>query len=324
VKLASLPDVDAFGNPILILPQINGKVRVDPDVFASAPNTLEFTADDILEFRAPADVASPPHVSLAFLAVGFDVQDAILQAGNATATDELLSLRASIKDISLLNSQLSGGDVEIAGSTETVVQSLPPQIITVDNTQITAQRNIVLGLNTVPSTIVLKNSTVLQALVGSITVQSKGQPITIDGSTLTAATDILIDGIENGGIVNLKNATMSADTIRARGFSTAADALIIEGGSFTARNFIKFYAESASKLLFKGNVTLDTPLATFAGQTVEVEAGGTVNNLKAGGQINVHSDTHHYNSTGNVSPGFGTITSPGGVNSLPHGSRPSF
>ena len=308
---------------------LHGTIRADADLFGSVAGKMlifesqEFGADPFNDYSlhiAPgADILTPPEVGLHFLgAYGVTVDSAKLQAGNATHPDEVLGFRATEGNIAVTNSTLKGYDITMAGST---ANTGGEQSITVSGGRLEARNNITLGIPTVRSSVTLQNSTQLAALVGSITVLSKGGAITVDASSLTAGGTITLDALDlddpsANGLVTLRNASMSADIIRVRGATPSGDALLIDGGTFNAATMLKFYAESTSTLRFRNNVTLNTPHAILSGHTVRVDAGGSVN---VSGRADVHAQNHQYNTPGN-----GTISAGGGLNQNSHASRPAF
>ena len=177
--------------------------------------------------------------------------------------------------------------------------------------------------------ITIRNSSELLALAfaisvptGNVRLLTQGGRIVVDGSNVEATNEILID-TQNPGVnslVELRNATMSADVIRARGFNNGLnDALLIEGGTYNASRLIKFYAEGASTLRFRGNVTLNAIGVDLAGQRVSVDSGGVVN-APSTSSFRVFSDDHDYNRVGrgNIS------TATGQVIQLPYDTRPGF
>jgi hypothetical protein len=214
---------------------------------------------------------------------------------------------------------LNGGNVTLTGSTQLATEM--QQDITVDSTQITAKHNLTIGLAEKRTAITVRNSSQLAAIVGAITVQSKGGPITIDMSALSAGGTLTLDTQDpdaplTGSPITLSSATLSADIIRARGYSAAGDALLILGGSFNAASLIKLYAEGASALRFRNHVQLTTPLAILSGQSVIVDPGGSVS---ISGQGRVFTDSAQFNI-----PGRGTISADGGLNVAPYAHKPRF
>ena len=327
VQMTSQPDdFGAYLAPAMIA----GTIRADADIFGNVAGKMlvfesqEFGADPFNDFSlhvAPgSDVLTPPEVGLRFMgALGITVDGATLQAGNATHPDEILDLRATERDISVTNSTLKGYDVNMAGST---ANTGAEQKITVDLSIVNAQNNVTMGLPTARSHITLRNSTQLAALVGSITVQSKGGNITVDTSSLTSGGTITLDALDlddatANGLVTLRNATMSADIIRVRGATPVGDALVIDGGTYNAASMLKFYAESASTLRFRNTVTINSPHAIFAGQTVIVEDPS--HSVNVSGRADIYSTNHQYNI-----PGKGNISAGGGINPQPHSPRPDF
>jgi hypothetical protein len=170
----------------------------------------------------------------------------------------------------------------------------------------------------------IRNSSQLAALsaqFANIAVQTNGGQIHVTESSLQTSGELLIDTANPNvdSLVNLRNVTASADVIRARGFNSGGrDALVIDGGSYTARSLLRFYAEGASTLRFRGNVALDTPDAILAGRTVEVDRGGNVN---IRGRGTVYADFHNYNNNNNVN---GTINASSGLTTSGFGGRPGF
>jgi hypothetical protein len=315
--------VDEFGQYDGVA-AIKGRIRADPDVFTGSAKTLEFqsTEPDIsgphdynLYVRPGTDIETPSTVALNIVGdFGLDVQGTRLQAGSGTHTDESLLLTARSRALSIANSTVKGHDVTLTGSTHRPAET--EQDITADSTQITAQRNVTIGLAEKRTAITLRNTTQLSALVGAITVQSKGGPISIDASRLTAATTITLDATQTGSLVTLKDATLSADVIRARGYSASDDSLIIDGSHFAATTLIQLYAEGVSALRFRNNVQLTTALAIIAGKTVIVDLGGTVSIT---GQGRIFTDNALFNI-----PNQGTITAGGGLITAPYIARPAF
>jgi hypothetical protein len=317
--------------------EISGTIRMNTDMLGGTGKMLTFdlaetipsgdTNDRRLHLLDGTDIMTPPHVGLAFQAVGgISVDHATLQAGNGTATDEPLQVIARTGSLDISNdSRLTGGDITVSGSTTDNVD----QTITVNKSTLTARHDITVGIPTKRAVITLENSTQLAAIVGSITIQSKGGPVTVDGSLLAANKfalqadngTITIDALDTSdpsanGKVTLTDARMSADVIRTRGSTASGDALVIDGGSFKATSLIKFYAEGASKLLFTNNVTLTTPLAILSGQTVEVLKDYRV---KITGQGRVFTDSAQFNI-----PDRGTLSADGGLNVAPYADKPRF
>ena len=314
--------------------ELSGTIRVDADVFGGSNRTLEFrssefglteseiltgSTDYALHLRSGTDIETPKGVSLNLIGdLGLTVEGSRLQAGTGKLISENLLLQANTRNISVTDSQLRAHDVTLSGSTRLPTET--QQSITTDNAQITAQRNIKIGQAEKRTLISLTNSTQLSAIVGAITVQSKGGPISVDASALTAATTITLDSLNaaslTGSPVVITSATLSADIIRARGYSAAGDALIIDGSTFTAKSLIKLYGEGVSTLRFRNHVQLNTPLAIIAGKTVVVDPGGSVNIT---GQGRIHTDSAQFNTAGQ-----GTINAGGGLSVQSFGTRPTF
>jgi hypothetical protein len=319
---------DDFGG-YLAPAELHGTIRADADIFSPVAGkklifeSREFGADPFndysLQVSAGTDIQTPQEVGLGLFGVlGVTVNSATLKAGGASHGDELLDIRATERDINILQSNLEAFTISMAGST---ANTGPVQNINLDQTAATARGTVQVGLPTVRSRVTFANSTQVAALLGHLMVQSKGGEITVDNSTLAAATTLTLDSLDPAdagadGLVTLRAASLSADVIRARSSTPGGTGLLIEGGVFNADSLLHFYAGSSGTLLFRGNVVVNTPQAIFAGQTVQVEAGGTV---QVSGRADVFSDNHLYNT-----PGTGTITAGGGLNQQPASGAPSF
>jgi hypothetical protein len=312
---------DSLGQPVP--PEITGRVRVDPDVFWSDERKLVFrvlstNTNHTLYVRPGADVETPSKVALRLEGgAGVSVDGARLQSGKVEKSIEALQLVARTQKVEVRDSLLSGGIVDISAvGTDSR--------ITIDRSVAQASQDIVLSTTTKDTAIALRNSTELAAMVGAITIQSKGGAVTIDDSILTAGGGITIDAADLrqnplNGVVTLRNAQLAADVIRARGYTSSGDALIIEGGRFNASSLLKFYAESASTLRFRGLVDITTPLAIFAGHTVEVEGGASVRVRQGEARVYTQPGNDRFNR-----PGFGTVGADRGVIVNPYGDRPRF
>jgi hypothetical protein len=308
-------------------PEIYGRVRASSDVFDGKKKQLVFQTGmdsgtvegNILKVRSGSDVQTPSDVALRFRGLGFDVDGARLQAGKASQPSEELELTSTLHGLNI------GAKTKLlltAGPEDSSEQTLQ-----IDNAKVEANNDIQVAATLKSASIILRNSTELSALVGSITVQSKGGPILVDASKLTARNQIVIDALDSeqaardssvGGLVHLRGATMVADVIRARGYTASNDALIIEGGRFEAASLLKFYAESASTLRFRGQVDIKTPLAIFSGHAVEVEAGGSVRVQNGQARVYVSPGNDRFNR-----PGFGSMSA-NEVSVQPYNQRPRF
>ena len=309
-------------------PQLNGTIRVKPNVFSGSPKTLEFaivTPDlgfERIQVRSTADIVTPPGVGLSFRTTGIDITGARLQAGAGSTDAELLSITSSSGDISISGgANLKGGRISVAGGS----LSRQPQSIIVKTdsapTKLVANRSLALGNGAVKTGITVTNSSELTSLLASLDLLSGGGPITVDTAKLSARRNLTIDSFAGNfpndpAVVNLKNLQAMANLISVRAFSPSGDALIIDGSTFNASQLIRLYAEGASTLRFRNHVTLTTPRADLAGKTVEVDAGGSVN---ISGKGNVFTDHPNFNSGG-----FGTIQAGGGLKVDTFGKRPDF
>ena len=305
-------------------PRLFGTITVDPDVFTNLTGILEFSVKDsvsdgplLMQIDPGTNITTPPNVGLRFLTLGLEASGATLQAGNAMSDSEPLEIRAAARDIRITGSTLRGGTATIAGGS----LGGGTQHIEIDSTTVRGQRGVSIGLASVRTGITIRNSSELAALAASINVFSKGGPIAITDSMLKDTRAILIDALDvddasAAGVVTIRNAQLAADAIRVRGFSPSGDALIIDGSTFNAAQFIKLYAEGASTLRFRNNVSLNTPLAVIAGKTVEVDAGGAVHIT---GKGRVFTDNDNYNKGG-----LGTINAGGGLTKGSHAARENF
>ncbi len=225
--------------------------------------------------------------------------------------------KVSVEDSTLEAGDSEGGFVDIGGFDAVTVSLIDSEIfaggvslftsggsIAINNSRFTSDSSIFVttdeesnGSGTgVDGGIKITNSSELKAL-GDIFVKTGGGPVYIDKSTLMASGGITID-TQNpvaDGIVSIKNSQLMADSIRARAFGPNAE-FIVQDSVLRASDFIKLYAEGInSKLLFKGDVTLDALSAYLAGRTVEVENGGTVSGADL---IKVFTDNAQFNITG--------------------------
>ena len=305
-------------------PRLFGAITADPDVFTNQTGILEFNVKDsvsdgplLMQIDAGTNITTPANVGLRFLTLGLNATNATLQAGNATSDTEPLEVRAAARNITFTGSTLRGGTATIAGGS----LGGGMQSVILDSTKVTAPRGVSVGLESVRTGITIRNSSELAAIAASINVFSKGGRITITDSALKNAKAILVDAFDPddataSGIVTIRNAQLAADAIRVRAFSPSGNALIIDGSSFNAAQFIKLYAEGASKLLFRNNVSLNTPIAVLAGKTVEVSAGGAVS---ISGQGRIFTDNENFNKGA-----FGTIQAGGGLIKGSFGNRENF
>ncbi|MEQ1748289.1 MAG: FecR domain-containing protein [Prosthecobacter sp.] len=307
------------GDNFDILPSLSGLITVVKEVFGSAPNKLVFKADDTLLVMPGTNISTPKNTALEFNARALDMKSATLRAGDGTASSEGLTLIATGRDTSrtydlgVEGSTLEAGTLHVQGARGGGIQR-----IGIDSSIVTAPRGITIGLNTVPSTITIRNSSQLLALAGSIQLDSGGRAISVDNSILRANSQtgkIVLDAQENGDALTLRNATLNADVIKARGHSASGDAVIVDGGSFLARTVLKFYATGASILRFRGNVVIDSPLSIFSARTVQVDLGSSVTST---GVVNVFVNPGQDNFN---KAGFGSLTTR--TNEIPAGVAPS-
>ena len=184
------------------------------------------------------------------------------------------------------------------------------------NNQRVSGDSVTIGSGKARTRIQITNSSEVAALAGALRVLNKGGSIVVDGSTLRATGQILMDGsASNSGFISLRNATLNAATIKARAFGTGADALVIDGSTLNADQMIELYADGASTLRFRNQVTLNTNQAIIAGKTVEVDAGGRVD---VRGRADVYTDSARFNTSG-----YGTINAGGGVTTRPFSGTPA-
>ena len=157
-----------------------------------------------------------------------------------------------------------------------------------------------------PVVVSVINSTDLNALAQAVALASLGEDLLVEGSSFNRTPGgINIDaGTAWERTLTLRNSLFAADVIKARGFqNNGADGLIIENSRFDASTLVRLYSEGSSKLRFRGNVEINSPLAQFAGQTVQVDAGSVV---RASGNVKVNASSHNYDAAG-----FGTIEAVG-------------
>jgi hypothetical protein len=147
------------------------------------------------------------------------------------------------------------------------------------------------------------------------------------GSSLRAGHKMLLDAYnqlldsagnvdQTPGQITVENAHLIAEAIRLRGFAQGADALVIDGSTLSASQLIELFAEGASTIRFRNDVTLKTALAILAGQTVEVDPGG---NVQITGKGKVYTDHANFNSGG-----FGTIQASKGLSVGQFSKAPPF
>jgi hypothetical protein len=305
-------------------PTLFGTITVASDVFSNGTGVLEFSVKDqvadgpmLMQIDSGTNISTPEGVGLRFLTLGVNINNTTLQAGNGISLADTLEVRAAARNITITGSTLSGNAVTIAGGT----LGGGTQKIALDSMKVSGPSGVTVGLPTVRTGITIRNSSELAALAAAITINSKGGPITVTDSVLHNAKSIYIDGMDPddttaSGVVTLRSVQLSADAIRARGFSPSGDALIIDGSTLNAAQFIKLYAEGASTLRFRNNVSLNTAIAVLAGKTVEVDTGGSVNIT---GKGRIFTDNDNYNKAG-----FGTISAGGGLTKGGYNSREAF
>ena len=161
-----------------------------------------------------------------------------------------------------------------------------------------------------PNSVTIHNSSQVLAVAGEIKIRTAGGPINISNSSLRATGgELLIDTQFSGSnsLINLSNVSANADVIRARAFAGGGDALLINGGTYNAASLLKFYAEGGGKLRFTGNVNVNSPDITFAGQNVNVDLGSRVSTnsrSKVFAGSGSPGDGHNYNTStsGTISP----------------------
>ncbi len=333
LKVQLAPHLAVVGPDVIrdLPPRIIGDVTVAASFFAGDTRTLQIVTLTTFDPTAPgterlsiepgAYVHTPSGVGLGFVvSQGMDVNGAKLTAGKGTVTKELLSLKAANGGMTITNSsELKGGLIALQGS------GIPGQQITVDHSKLTARRDLSVGIKTSPTGIFIRNSSELASLIANLDLTANQAPITVDGaSKLTAKRQLTIDAFASApenpgntpGIVTLRDAQLMADTIKVRAFSPSGDALIIDGSTLNATQFIQLYAEGASTLRFRNNVSLTTALAILAGKTVEVETGGTVNIT---GKGRVFTENANFNTAT-----YGTIQAGGGLTTKLNTKPPDF
>lgn len=292
-------------------PRIQGLVDADADFFAGRGRELKFLtftetpdAFDRLQIEASAVVLTPTGVALAFeTPFGVTVDGATLLAGTGTRADERLDFHAENEGITIKNgSVLKGGSIAL----KTGGNFGPVQI---DSSTLKAQTHLTIGDAATSTGITISNSTELAAIAGNLSLLANRADFQIETSkTLSAKGKVTIDANASNvprekdstpGVVSIRNTQIMANAIRIRGFSDRGEALILDGGTFTAPQFIKLYADGVSTLRFKADMTLNTKLATLAGKTVLVDNGKSV---KVTGQAQIFTDDPRFNM-----PNYGAI-----------------
>jgi hypothetical protein len=170
-----------------------------------------------------------------------------------------------------------------------------------------------------PATVIVTNSTDLNALAEAVTLAALGEHVTIAGSTFAAgagAGGLAIDlGTIHERTLTLQDSTFSADVIKARSFGTGGkDSLIISGSTFNAAQLIRLYADGDSTLRFRGDVRLNSPTSDIAGSRVTIDAGSTVT---ASGNVRVFTDAADFDT-----PGRGSLHAAGSKTVQPFAERP--
>lgn len=316
--------------PPTLAPTITGTVRADPDTFSGTKKELLFNVNvqlpsdagfERLLITSTADIETPPGVGLTFKTLGIDIEGAVLKAGAARTASEILKILASSGDIRIVNgSTLSGGAILVQGGN----QALGTQTIAIDQSKLTAQGRLIVGINTTRTGIDIRNSSELASIVANLDLITARAPIAVDGSSLKAKTKLTIDSLGDlknvqaaqAGAISIRNAQLMADTIKVRAYTPSGDALIIDGSTFNAGALIRLYAEGVSTLRFRNNVTLNARQVDLAGQTVEVDPGGAV---QFSGKGRVFTDQRNFNAGG-----YGTIQGPSPLTLKPYSGRPKF
>lgn len=261
-----------------------------------------------------------------------DVANSTIDENIGDASSGVVAIRlTSESGVTIANSGIRVGQgIQVAGTTpsESAAADGSAAAVVIDNSGLDSRDGSVYvsssSRNGNQVAIQIRNSSELAALsaqLANIGVQTNGGQIHIGESSLATTGELLIDTANPGvdSLVYLRNVTASADVIRARAFNSGGrDALVIDGGNFNAGRLLRFYAEGASTLRFRGNVALDTPDAILAGRTVEVDRGGNVN---IRGRGSIYADFHNYNNNNNVN---GTINASSGLTTGGFGSRPGF
>jgi hypothetical protein len=173
--------------------------------------------------------------------------------------------------------------------------------------------NVTIGSRKTKTSIQITNSSQVAAIAGNLSLLAHQGPVNVSGSALRASGQLLID---TDSTASIQASTLAANVIKARAFSAGGNALVIDGSSLNANTLIQLYAEGAGTLLFRNQVTLNTPHAVLAGKMVEVQAGGAV---QVKGKASVFTDDARFNL-----PGYGTLSAGGGTTTQPHAARPKF
>lgn len=149
-----------------------------------------------------------------------------------------------------------------------------------------------------------------------IRLESLEGDITIDGDSTIRGTNIEIEALK--GNVSIVDSTLTAThALKARTLRPDGT-LLIAGSSdrptvlnaglseLNPKDLIRLYAEGSNgKVLFQGNVTLNSDEVQIAGKTVQVDSGGNVRVTQ--GNAHIFSDNHNYRINGAGSAPYGTI-----------------
>ena len=303
---------------------LSDDITDDPAMFAGNGKLLTFVSSNGAVDVQNANVHTTPNVGLKVSGIGVTMENSTLRAGDGKLTDEVVTLASTGKgvksDISITsNSTLTGGKIDVyttgTGTSVTINQSIltGPLGVTVGNSMTNAVINI-------------QNSSQLLALQGSLSLLTKGGSITVADSKLQAAKILTLDTL-NAGAVEVSNATLSASTIRIRGYGVAGtNGVIIDGSTLVAGNatqLIHLFAEGGSTLYFRHQVNLNAKDVQISGQTVEVEAGGTVTIT---GKGTVYTDHALFNSTLSNAANKGSLHANGGltIDMYKYPTKPNF
>ena len=139
-------------------------------------------------------------------------------------------------------------------------------------------------------------------------LESSGGDITVDNRSRIEGTNVEIEAF--AGNISILDSTITAThalkarTLLPNGTLLISNSTLTAGQTSNIGDLIRLYADGSNgKVLFQGNVTLNSDEVQIAGKTVQVDPGGTVTVSK--NNAHIFADQHNYN----VGPGYGVIVS---------------
>lgn len=341
----------------LNVPTLHGTISADPKIFGGAGPLLRFRTLDSLDTNAPdaiyaltiepqTTISTPHGVGLSFSgSLGLAVSGATLTAGESSSADEVLSLGATSREVTISDSTLRGYSAIIDGSTDPHAGD-QKIIVTGDKTSIVTRTDLAIGGQDT-SAINISQATLTAGR--DLSVQTNGRTIAIDaGAKLTAGQSLTIGStndpspsgitisnssqlqamVELAVLTNGKPISVDGSTL------TATKNLTIDsgelGGLVTLRNavlsadVIRVRGSSASgdALVIDGGTMTATLLKLYAGSNGTLRfrkdvnlkadqailAGQTVE-VENGGRVSISGKGTVYTKNANFNqPNFGTIS----------------